>query len=79
MAKVAVQLNDGRGLEHLQETRKGDPEDPLTLGELVQKFDELAGSVLTVGELATLRKVVLTGTELPRHAAAFDQPNVGQT
>ncbi|MCZ4431917.1 MmgE/PrpD family protein [Agrobacterium sp. SOY23] len=78
MAKLVVQLKDGRGFEHLQETRKGDPEDPLTLQEVVQKFDELAGSVLAERDLATLRKAILAGTEPPRHAASFAQPNVGQ-
>ncbi len=78
MAKLAVQLKDGRYFDHLQETRKGDPENPLSLEELVQKFDELAGSVLTKPQIETLRVRILTGTELPYHADYVAQPNVGQ-
>jgi len=40
-AKVTVELRDGRRLSHLQTDRKGDPELPLSDGELVDKFLEL--------------------------------------
>lgn len=68
MAKLTVHLNDGRRVEHLQETRKGDPEDPLSLEELVQKFDELTGAVLNATQIAALRNRILTETELPQQA-----------
>jgi 2-methylcitrate dehydratase PrpD len=45
-AHIRMQLRDGRVLTHLQPTRKGDPEQPLTDVELEQKFLELAVPVL---------------------------------
>jgi 2-methylcitrate dehydratase PrpD len=44
-ARIRMQLRDGRVLTHLQPTRKGDPEQPLTDNELEQKFLELAAPV----------------------------------
>jgi 2-methylcitrate dehydratase PrpD len=41
-ARVLVQTHDGREGRHLQPTRKGDPEQPLTDAELDEKFLELA-------------------------------------
>src|SRR5262245_32450765 len=49
-AKVEIELADGRKLSHFQETRKGDPEMPLTDDDLNGKFIELAAPV--VGEPA---------------------------
>ena len=49
-AKVEIELNDGRRLSHFQETRKGDPELPLTDDEVNDKFLELA--VPVVGDTA---------------------------
>jgi 2-methylcitrate dehydratase PrpD len=45
-AQVEIELADGRRLAHFQPTRKGDPEMPLTDGELNDKFLELATPVL---------------------------------
>jgi 2-methylcitrate dehydratase PrpD len=45
-ARIRMQLRDGRVLTLLQPTRKGDPEQPLTDGELEQKYLELATPVL---------------------------------
>jgi 2-methylcitrate dehydratase PrpD len=64
-ARLRVTLRDGRLLEHDQPGRRGDPEDPLTDAELIDKFDELAGSVLVPDTLATLRHTILTGNTLP--------------
>jgi hypothetical protein len=47
-------LRDGRVLTHLQPTRKGDPEQPLTDDELEQKFLELAAPVLGQAAAAAL-------------------------
>ncbi len=41
-AKLAITLADNRTLHHHQTTRHGDPDDPLTDGELTDKFHELA-------------------------------------
>src|SRR5262245_39558389 len=49
-ARVEIELADGRRLTHFQETRKGDPEMPLTDADLDDKFIELAAPV--VGEPA---------------------------
>jgi 2-methylcitrate dehydratase PrpD len=49
-ARVEIELADGRRLTHFQETRKGDPEMPLTDEELNDKYLELA--VPVVGEAA---------------------------
>jgi 2-methylcitrate dehydratase PrpD len=45
-ARVEVETRDGRRLSHFQETRKGDPDDPLSDVELDEKFLELASPVL---------------------------------
>ncbi len=45
-ARVEIETTDGRKLSHLQETRKGDPELPLTDAELNDKYLELAAPVL---------------------------------
>ncbi len=49
-ARVEIETTDGRTLAHLQPTRKGDPEMPLTDEELNDKYLELAVPVL--GEAA---------------------------
>ena len=45
-ARVAIEARDGRRGEHLQPTRKGDPDAPLTDAELEHKYLELASPVL---------------------------------
>ncbi|MEZ2221572.1 MmgE/PrpD family protein [Rhizobium sp. RCC_161_2] len=65
MARIKVTLRDGRVFERLQETRKGDPEDPLGSVEIAAKFDELAGSVLSGAAATDLKQALLHGNELP--------------
>lgn len=48
-ARVTITTHDGRAASHLQPTRKGDPELPLSDADLDDKFFELAGPV--VGEV----------------------------
>jgi hypothetical protein len=43
---VAIVARDGRSAEHLQPTRKGDPDAPLTDRELEAKYVELAAPVI---------------------------------
>jgi hypothetical protein len=43
---VEIETTDGRTLSHFQETRKGDPELPLTDAELNDKFLELVAPVI---------------------------------
>jgi 2-methylcitrate dehydratase PrpD len=45
-ARVEIETADGRKLSHFQETRKGDPELPLSDAELDDKFLELAAPVI---------------------------------
>ncbi len=53
-ARVAVTLQDGRRLEHVQDTRKGDPELPLGDGDLDAKFLELCGPSIGAERSAVL-------------------------
>jgi 2-methylcitrate dehydratase PrpD len=64
-ARLRVETNDGRVLTHYQETRKGDSDDPLTDVELIEKFDELAATVLDQTARATLKALVLKPGALP--------------
>ncbi|WP_142781796.1 MmgE/PrpD family protein [Agrobacterium sp. T29] len=57
-AKIRVELLDGRVLEHHQETRKGDPENPLSDGELVEKFMELTSPLGVRSQLALKEKIL---------------------
>jgi len=45
-ARVAIEARDGRRGEHLQPTRIGDPDAPLSDRQLEDKYLELAGPVL---------------------------------
>jgi 2-methylcitrate dehydratase PrpD len=45
-ARVEIETTDGRRLSHFQETRKGDPELPLSDAELNDKYLELTTPVL---------------------------------
>ena len=45
-ARIAIESRDGRRGDHLQPTRKGDPEAPLSDAELEHKYLELASPVL---------------------------------
>src|SRR5690349_8199066 len=45
-ARVAIETTDGRRLSHDQMTRKGDPDDPLSDAQLVEKYRELAAPVI---------------------------------
>ena len=53
-ARVAIETRDGRRGEHLQPTRKGDPDMPLSDRELEEKFLELAAPVLGDTDSRTL-------------------------
>jgi len=45
-ARVEIETTDGRRFEHYSPTRKGDPDNPLSDGELAEKFLELCDPVL---------------------------------
>ncbi len=65
MARLTVKLTDGRELKHFQQTRKGDPEDPVDIASLVAKFIDLTEPVLAPGESARLQKMIMDGVEVP--------------
>lgn len=65
MARLRVELKDGRVLDHFQQTRKGDPDDPLTDEELIEKFDELAAVALDDHGRENLEQQVLFGKDTP--------------
>lgn len=65
MARLEVQLKDGRHLRRFQPGRRGDPEDPLDDAGLFAKFEELAGSVLAPDQVGILRDQVMEGRGLP--------------
>ncbi len=64
-AKVSIRMRDGRVLTHLQPTRKGDPEAPLTDVELEQKYLELAEPVLGQAAAGALLAKLKTLDTLP--------------
>jgi len=55
-ARVEIETTDGRKLSHFQETRKGDPELPLSDAELNDKYLELATPVLGEAHARALLK-----------------------
>ncbi|WP_445010880.1 MmgE/PrpD family protein [Vreelandella stevensii] len=72
MANIRVTTTDGTTYQHLQETRKGDPEDPMTDAELLEKYQELASGSLSSSALQSLQEVVMSSNELPGSVAFFD-------
>ena len=69
-ANVTVRLKDGRVLERHQPTRKGDPDMPLSDGELSAKFRELAGPAVGSAATETLLDALWTGHALPQEVVA---------
>jgi 2-methylcitrate dehydratase PrpD len=66
MARLHLTLTDGRSFSHFQPTRRGDPERPIQREELIAKYEELAGPVLTPDALTALRLTILDGQSLPQ-------------
>jgi 2-methylcitrate dehydratase PrpD len=64
MARVHVTLRDGQSFSHFQQTRKGDPDDPLTDQDLSDKFDELAATVLEPAQSDALKYHILYNNTL---------------
>ena len=63
-AKVEIEMNDGTIYHHHQLTRHGDPDEPLSDQELVDKFLELAEPRVGLQIAQTLTGQVLGGTGL---------------
>lgn len=72
MANIIVTTTDGNTYQHLQETRKGDPEDPMTDAELFDKYLELASGSLSPSASQFLQEAVMSSNELPGSVAFFD-------
>ena len=72
MANVIVTTVDGNTHQHLQETRKGDPEDPMTDAELFEKYHELASDLLSPVARHALQEVVISSNELPGSVEFFN-------
>lgn len=64
-ARLRVYLSDGRVLEHLQKTRRGDPEDPLDDVGLVAKFHELSSGIIMPRDAESGVAAILYGDGLP--------------
>lgn len=65
MAHIIVTTVDGKTYQHLQETRKGDPEDPMTDAELYEKYQELVCDSLSNASRQALQDIVMYSNELP--------------
>ena len=65
MANLIVTTDDGMEHLHFQETRKGDPEDPMSDAELIEKYDELSSGVIPKSGLDQIKSNILWGNELP--------------
>ena len=63
-AKVEIEMNDGAIYQHHQLTRHGDPDEPLSDQELVDKFHELAEPRVGLQMAQTLSGSVLGGQGL---------------
>jgi 2-methylcitrate dehydratase PrpD len=72
-ARVVITTRDGRRVEHLQPTRKGDPEAPLSDAELADKYRELASPVLGKEQA----EVLLERLWSLEHAADLNLPGKG--
>lgn len=57
-AKVAMTLHDGRTITFHAKTRKGDPDAPLSDGELSAKYDELATPIIGVEQARLLAEQI---------------------
>ncbi len=57
-ATVEIETTDGRRLSHYSPTRKGDPDNPLSDDELIEKFDELVIPVIGEAAAASLCDVL---------------------
>ncbi|KPQ22647.1 MmgE/PrpD family protein [Halomonas sp. HL-93] len=65
MANIIVTTVDGNSYQHWQETRKGDPEDPMTDAELLEKYQELVSNLLSASSRQALQYTVMSTNLLP--------------
>lgn len=55
---VEVETTDGKVYDHRIDIPKGDPRDPMTIGELTDKFEALASPSFTKARMAKIREAV---------------------
>jgi len=60
-AKVRIEMTSGQVFEHHQQTRHGDPDDPLTDIELVEKFTELSIGRVGLNAVSKLSELIWQG------------------
>lgn len=65
MANIIVTTFDGEEVSHFQQSRKGDPEDPMSDDELIEKYDELTAGILPQPELEQIKNNIVWGNALP--------------
>ena len=63
-AKVEIEMKDGLVYSHHQHTRHGDPDEPLTDQELLDKFLELTEPRIGMQQAQRISEVVLDGKDL---------------
>jgi 2-methylcitrate dehydratase PrpD len=64
-ANIEIELNNGKVFSIHQETRHGDPDDPLTDEELLDKFFELTESRIGKAKSESLSRAILGSMDLP--------------
>jgi 2-methylcitrate dehydratase len=57
-SKVVITTNDGRSFEEYLEYPKGDPREPMTMDDLENKFNSLAGQVLSADRLQEIKDLI---------------------
>ncbi|MEL7979832.1 MmgE/PrpD family protein [Vreelandella titanicae] len=72
MANIIVTTVDGKTYQYLQETRKGDPEDPMSDAELFEKYQELVSGMLSPTTAQSFQEIVMASNELPGSAPLLD-------
>ncbi len=65
MARLHVELKDGRSWTQFQPSRRGDPDNPISRAELEAKYEDLVAPVLAAPDLERLRRIIFDGTDLP--------------
>ncbi len=75
-ARVVVQTTDGRNFEHRLEHPKGDPENPLSWDEVIDKFTSLAAEVLPLSQCRRIITLVRNVDQLEDVTELVDEMRV---
>jgi 2-methylcitrate dehydratase len=63
-SRVVVTTNDGRTFEEYLEYPKGDPREPMTIDDLENKFNSLAGDKFDTAEKKQLKETIFNCEEM---------------